>query len=204
MSHSDVPPSRGRKGERDLLQELIDDGDADAELLAEMASAFQGSRPPPPELRARLLDEVGMGGRLHRFADDVARLLDVDVARARALLDGVDDRGVWEDSPLPDVRLYHVDGGERVRGAITGFVRIDAEGVFPDHEHAGDEAVLVVQGRCRDSRDGRVLGPGDIGRMRPVDGIHRVEALPGPPLIYLAVVFEGIAIGGQRFGPDTM
>lgn len=187
-----------------LLRELMADGDVDDELLGRIAGAL-GARPDPgSQARRRLLDTVRGGGRLHRFAEQVADLLDIDVARARALLDGIDENHNWEASPLPNVRLYHVAGGDKVRGAITGFVRIDEGGVFPEHDHSGDETVLIVQGHCRDSHDGSILSPGDLARMTPSDGSHEVLALPGPALVYLAVVFEGIGIGGQRFGPSEL
>lgn len=187
-----------------LLRELLDEGELDEELLGRIAGALGPQAAPTADARRRLFETVSRGGRLHRFADRVAELLDVDVARARTLLDGIDDKDSWEASPLPNVRLYHVAGGSRVAGAITGFVRIPEGGVFPEHDHSGDETVLIVQGRCRDSHDGSILVPGDLARMTPSDGAHEVLALPGPALVYLAVVFEGIAIGGQHFGPDVL
>jgi quercetin dioxygenase-like cupin family protein len=188
---------------RALLRELVSDGAIDDELLAHIADAV-GTRAPDPSVKQRLFERVRAGGRLHRFADRVAEMLDIDVEGARGLLDGIDRPDNWEESPLPDVRLYHLDGGPKVQGAITGFVRIDSQGVFPEHDHTGPETVLIVQGRCRDTFDGRILGPGDVGRMAPDSGTHEVVALPGPPLVYLAVVFEGIRIGETKFGPDTM
>jgi quercetin dioxygenase-like cupin family protein len=184
-----------------LLDELCGEGDDEA-LLARLADLLPRT-PPDGSTRARLLTTVGRGGRLHRFAPEVARLLDITEERARALLDGVDDKKSWEASPLDNVTLYHVDGGPKTEGAITGFVRIDPGCVFPLHTHAGPETVLIVQGRCRDSRTGETLRPGDIGAVAPEDGAHEVLALPGPPLVYLAVVFTGIEVGDLKFTPES-
>lgn len=193
----------GEGNERDVLDELVADGELDRDLLSDIAGAL-ASRAADGAAKKRLLDRVKQGGRLHRFADTVAEMLDIDDATARTLLDGIDQRTSWEASPLDDVTLYHVEGGESVKGAITGFVRIPPGGVFPEHDHSGDEKVLIVQGHCRDTYDGRILAPGDIAGMSPSSGKHSVEALAGPPLVYLAVVFEGITVGGQKLGPYEM
>ena len=186
-----------------LLDELIAEGEIDHDLLAHIAGAL-ATNAPAPAIKQRLLARMAEGGRLHRFAERVAEMLYTDEATARRYLDAIDDDDSWEESPLPDVRLFHVSGGEQVSGAITGFVRIPAGGLFPEHDHTGNETVLVVQGRCLDTHDGRILGPGDMARMAPGLGAHQVEALPGPPLVYLAVVFEGITIGEQKFGPQVL
>ncbi len=189
--------------ERPLLGELVADGDVDHDLLSDIAGALDTGAPDVAQKR-RLLDRVRKGGRLHRFADRVAEMLYIDEPTARKFLDGVDRPDNWDDSPFPKVRLYHVDGGPEVREAITGFVRVPSGECFPEHDHSGNESVLILQGRCRDSYDGRILGPGDQARMAPGLGTHEVEALAGPPLVYLAVVFEGIRIGDWKLGPDVL
>jgi quercetin dioxygenase-like cupin family protein len=180
---------------------LLTEGEDDA-LLARLADILPRSS-PDNETRSRLLATVGQGGRLHRFSAEVARLLDITEARARELLDGVDDKQSWEASALTGVTLFHVQGGPKTEGAITGFVRVETDGCFPMHTHSGPETVLIVQGRCRDSRDGAILRPGDIGTISPDEGAHEVLALPGPPLVYLAVVFTGIAVGDLVFTPES-
>ncbi len=195
-SHDDAP---------DLVDELIADGDADHELVAKIADALApASTAATGDIRRRLLERVQQGGRLHRFASEVAEILDIDEDKAKALLDGIDKPANWEGSPLPDVGLYHLEGGEKVQGAITGFIRIDNCGVFPEHDHSGAETVLIVQGRCRDTSMDRILKPGDIALMSPKDGFHEVTALPGPPLVYLAVVFEGITIDGKLYTAEEI
>ena len=92
------------------------------------------------------------------------------------------------------MELLHVQGGRRVAGAITGFVRIEAGLAFPEHEHLGEEAVLIVAGRCEDA--GRIHQPGDIVRM-PASSRHSFRVCPGPDLVYLAVVQRGMRIGDR-------
>ena len=139
-------------------------------------------------------------GRLARFAAPVAKLLDVDDARAEALLDAIDDPASWSPNPLPGVTLYHFEGGEKVADCITGFTRIERGGAFPAHEHLGTEYVFVVQGRMRDAVSGEIFKPGDLSIMEPGTE-HHLEVLPGPELIYLVVIFEGISVMGIELRP---
>jgi putative transcriptional regulator len=167
-------------------------------LLAEVASLLHPVT-PSDALRARLMASAAQG-RLDRYRLQVARLLDIDEERASELLDGIDDPSSFEAGPLPGIDLFHVEGGETVDGAITGFIRIAPGGVFPHHEHLGHEYVLVVQGAFRDEESGEVYRPGDLSTMTPGTA-HELRVLPGPTLIYLAVVFEGVGIGGEAFRP---
>lgn len=108
------------------------------------------------------------------------------------LLD-VDRDGAWEPGPSPSCLLLHVEGGARVRDAVTGFVRIEPGGDFPEHEHLGDEVVLVLQGAFRDGD--RVVAAGEVARM-PAGSAHALEADGDLPLLYLAVIQRGVVIGG--------
>jgi quercetin dioxygenase-like cupin family protein len=176
----------------DFLREMMEAG-INLDSLAGLGGVLPHQR-PPDDLRLRLMQSL-RHGRLHRFAEQVAELLHVSVERARALIDGIDDPDVWERGPSDGVTLYHIDGGPEVADAITGFVRVEREQSFPEHSHLGDEAVLIMQGACRDSSNGEVHRPGDVVRTG-VGHAHGIDVLPGPKLIYLAVVFGGIDIDG--------
>lgn len=169
-----------------------------AATLAEVATMLRPVA-PPVALRARLMASLSKG-RLARFEGQVSKLLDIDTERAAELLDGIDEPTSFEPSPVPGVELYHVEGSEVVADAITGFVRIERGGIFPHHEHLGHEYVLVVQGAVRDTSSGEVFRPGDLATMTPGTA-HALEVLPGPAVVYLAVVFEGLGIGGDEFKP---
>jgi quercetin dioxygenase-like cupin family protein len=160
--------------------------------------------PAPPALRD-LLRGAPLGGRLHRFAEPLAQLMDVDLARARALLDHIDAPGAFEAGPFPglDITLCHVEGGPAVANAITGFVRVAPGLSFPEHEHLGEEHVLVLQGRLVERGTGLESGPGDIVT-RAAGTSHELSALPGgTDLLYLAVVQTGVKIGDAVMGPGS-
>lgn len=156
---------------------------------------------PAPSLRDALLSAARVEGRFDRFAPVVAELLDVSEARAIELLDGIAREDVWAGSPVPGVRLYHIEGGPKVAGAITGFVHMHAGTVFPEHRHLGDEAVLVVQGSFEDGVTGQVHRAGEVVRM-PASSAHDFRARPGPALVYMVVLEQGLQIGDAVIGPD--
>jgi len=170
---------------------------ADAEALARLAK--EGAA--PKGLRAKLLANATLEGRFDHHAARVAELLNLGEARARELLDGIGRAESWGVSPLPKVELFHIEGGPGTENAITGFVRIEAGAGFPEHEHLGDERVLIIQGSVEDLVSGEIHRPGDVARMSS-GTTHALSARPGPDLVYLSVVQTGIRIGEQVFGPD--
>lgn len=172
---------------------------ADAEALARLAEGGAA----PSGLRAKLLANATLEGRFDHHAASVAELLNLDEARAKALLDGIGRPESWQASPIPQVELFHVEGGPGTEAAITGFVRMPAGAGFPEHEHLGDEAVLIVQGSVLDSVSGAIHRPGDVARM-PSGTTHALQVRPGPDLVYLSVVHTGVKIGDHVFGPDDL
>lgn len=155
---------------------------------------------PPPELRARLLDDAVLPSRFSRFATQVAELLDVGLDKARELLARIDDPAAWSHE-LPGISFLWVEGGPRVANAVRGFVRVDAGLEFPHHEHLGDESILVLQGGFEDLERARVFRPGDVDHMSQGTS-HAFRVLSGgPDLLKLAVVQGGLRALGQTFLP---
>lgn len=180
---------------------LDEPGPNDAALARLLAALEPEPLEAPADLRAQLQAEARHEGRFDRFREIVAELMDVDLPAADALLDGIGDPASWEASPLPQVSLYHLQGGPAVENAITGFVRIRAGDEFPEHVHLGDEEVLVIQGSFVDGVSGAIFRAGDRAQMR-AGTRHDFRVRPGPDLIYLVVLQEGLTIGDQRFGPN--
>ncbi len=170
-----------------------------SDLLADLAADLP-TVTPSGSLRSRVLNAALPSGRFERFAAVTAELLDLPVQAARALLDRLGDGSVWGPGLTPAMQLFHVQGGAQVDGAITGFVRIESGSGFPDHEHLGDEQVLIIQGSCVDGA-GLVLKVGDRHHMSAGTS-HGLTVRPGPDLVYLAVVFGGIRIGEEDMRAD--
>jgi putative transcriptional regulator len=176
-------------------QELMQAADAFADLaLALPAEA------PPPALRARILDEV-KPPRLAAMIDKLASLFDVTRAKARALLDAVDDPASWMDGPVPDSWVMMADGaGPKVAGAFCGFVKMGPNVKWPAHRHLGREFMLVLEGGFK-QHDGVEVHPGDLHVMEE-GSAHGFTIFDDETCISAAVVFGGVAfdVPGMKLG----
>ncbi|MCC6624687.1 MAG: transcriptional regulator [Deltaproteobacteria bacterium] len=166
----------------------------DADVLAALAGAL-APMAPPPALRARILDATRAPGRLHRFADKLAAMLDVTIDKARELLDRAADASLWERELVPGMDALWVEGGPAVAGCIRGFARLRAGVAFPDHRHLGPETTLVLEGAMLES-GGATVRPGETLVMHE-GSEHNYRAAPGgTDLLFFVVVGQGIAFPG--------
>jgi putative transcriptional regulator len=147
---------------------------------------------PDPALRRRILASLDPTTRFEGFVARVAGLFDLPEARAREVLaagDAVQEQS-WVDAFVPGVRLFHLQGGERVAGADCGLVHL-APGVrFPAHRHLGREWTLSLAGSARED-GGEVWLPGDLVVREP-GSAHSFLALGDEPYLFAAVLFEGL------------
>jgi quercetin dioxygenase-like cupin family protein len=192
------------------LEAFSESDDANAQLSpGQLAAALSSDQPPTPapvpasELRARLMAALPDSGRFERFADAVSQLLDVDRPRAQHLLDQLDNRSLFAEM-MPGIELFWVEGGPRVANAVRGFVRVAAGLDFPEHEHFGEEQVLVLQGSFRDPSSDRIFRPGDISVMPKGSSHLHFVPLDGPDLLMLSVIQTGVAVGEQKFWPNEV
>jgi anti-sigma factor ChrR (cupin superfamily) len=169
-----------------------------AEALANLAMSLPRTA-PSPQVRERVLESISTTNRFEMFAAQVAELIDVTVDKARELVGRIDDAKSWMATHVAGVFSYDLPVGPAVADAVVGFVKLHPGGVFPDHEHMGDEAMLVVQGSCIDS-SGTVIRRGDLIRM-PAGTHHDLKAQPGPDFIYLGIAYKGFVMGGQHIKP---
>ena len=96
-----------------------------AELQAALADLAYVLEPvtPSADTRDRLLGS-SKGGRFAQFAEKVAKIFDVTLARAQELLNWIDDPSKWEAGPLEGTALIHFPAGPACAGADNGFVRV--------------------------------------------------------------------------------
>ena len=166
--------------------------------LAALALTLPPQR-PDPALRGRVLASIAAQSRFARFSQAVGRLLGLNVARAQALLDKIDDAASWVSSAAPGVALYHLEGQGVPATAVVGFIRVRPGDSFPLHEHVGEEVLFVVQGAYRDSRGMRQRTGDEVHN--PPGSRHALTALPGPDLIFLSVAYDGVKIGDELYAP---
>lgn len=164
----------------------------DEEGLCALALALPPEE-PPPGLRERILAALPRASRFETFLDRVARMIDLGTDAVRDLLAKIDDPAGWEAGP-PPARLYHLPYGPALAGVDVGFVHVPAGAAFPHHRHLGEERVLVLQGGFLDS-DGTIVRRGETS-FKEAGSDHAFTALPGPDLVYLVVIVQGVEIDG--------
>jgi hypothetical protein len=132
-----------------------------------------------------------VSGAPHRYAPffrRAAELFDLSENDVIANLARLGDARNWKWSGLPGVTMLVVRGGPAVGSAMTRLFRIDPGGLFPRHQHLGEERVLVLEGRYEDSK-GMVHRAGEL-REWPAGSDHYLKAEGSSPCI-LACVADG-------------
>lgn len=167
------------------------------EALALLLLPDAASRAPG---RGRLLGTLTPLNRFALHVSSLVELLRLPLETVEDLVSRIDVEESWEPGPFPGLSLYHLPRSPELQDCIVGFVKLGAGLPFPEHEHHGEETVLVVQGTIHDS-GGLSLGIGDICRM-PEGTSHQFSAGAQCDLIYLAIVRNGISVGGKLIGPD--
>ena len=191
--------TRSKSNEPDAFWRDVPDGTG-ADLGFACLSDTLTPVTPSDGLRERMLGAALPEDRLARYADRIAELLEIDVAAARALIARIDDPSAWFDF-LPGIALLPAPGGPAVQNALRGFVRVRAGVEFPEHEHLGAEAVMIMQGYYADGVTGDVFGPGDVPQ-HAERSQHSFRVLAdGPDLLGLVVAQGGLRAQGQTFLP---
>lgn len=186
-----------------LLETFLSEASAEPDRLdaAEVLALTAEPVPVSPALAERLARSLDVTHRFDDLEALVAEIGDLPIDRARALLLSLDAPETrWDPGPGEGIELLHFAGGPKVAGAVTGVVR-HAPGVrFPEHDHVGNETVLVLQGECVDD-DGSIYRAGDVAPRGP-GSPHSYRAVGPLPLLTLAVVHGGVIVGGEVYGPS--
>lgn len=181
--------------ERDALEAHVAGCPRCARELMQAADAFAAlalalpAEPPPTALRARLLDEA-RPPRLHAMLDKLAALFDVSRAKARALLDKLDDPREWQPGPVEQSWIIFAEAGPRAAGAFVGFVKMGKSVRWPMHRHVGVEEMLVLDGGFRQD-DGVEVHPGDLHVM-PDGSRHRFDIFDDEDCVSAVVIRGGV------------
>jgi putative transcriptional regulator len=144
---------------------------------------------PPDSVRDRLLASTKRRGKYGIFADRIARLFDLTVADAEALMRRIEEPDAWAPFLVDGLEMIPVTPGPRCVGAMATLVRIQPGTRFPDHTHRGEETMLVLDGGFREpSPRGEEVWRGDE-LLRGEGTEHALVGLPGVPCIAAAVIF---------------
>jgi anti-sigma factor ChrR (cupin superfamily) len=164
----------------------------DASALAALASALQPEQ-AAGALRSRVLASAGAEGRYGRFADRLARLLDLPVDAARTLLAEVEAGVGFQPTPWPGLEMRVVAVGPAFPAAQAAISRLAPGAAFPRHGHVDEEVTLVLEGGLVDD-DGVEVWRGEELYERPGTD-HAPVALPRGPCIAATVAYGGIVLG---------
>jgi len=126
-------------------------GSIETSRAAVALAAAAAAEAPSGGLRARLVGSVSRGGKFGIFADRLARLFDISIEAAEALVAKIEAGQSWKQGPAPGVEWLGVKAGPRLAGAVAAIGRLQPGARFPKHGHVGDETTLVMQGGFRDS-----------------------------------------------------
>jgi putative transcriptional regulator len=160
-----------------------------ADAFAALALALPAEA-PPAALRARILD-AARPPRLQAMVDKLASLFDVGRAKARELLERIDNPAEWMPGPVESSWVMMADGcGPRVAGAFCGFVKMGPSVKWPRHTHLGREYMLVLEGGFKQD-DGVEVHPGDVHVMEE-GSVHNFTIFDDETCISAAVVNGGV------------
>ena len=175
--------------------ELCDAGAAPGEIaatrdaLAALAVAGSSPRPPPSALRDRLVASRSRSGKYGIFADRIARLFDLTMPDAEALMTRLEEPSAWMPFLVDGLELIGVETGPKCAGAIATVVKLEPGTRFPEHAHNGEETMVVLDGGFHEP----LPGGEEVWRGEEIfrdDGTeHHLVALPGVPCIAAVVIF---------------
>ena len=166
--------------------------DADVAVTKDAVAAIgltTKAEAPPGGLRERVLASHQRQGRYGVFADRIARLFDLPLADAEALMKRIEQPSEWTAFLVEGLEMIPVTAGPKRAGAIATLVRIQPGAKFPEHAHRGDETMLVLDGGFREPADGgeEVWRGDEIFRDDGTE--HALLALPGVPCVAAVLIF---------------
>jgi putative transcriptional regulator len=164
--------------------------DEAALLYGLAAAAASAPAPPGAGLRTRMIASAGRDGRYGKFADRLARLFDVPVARAEELLRRIEDPAVFVPFLTPGVAMFPVTPGAAYAGAVAAIGLLAPGTVFPHHAHVGDEVTLVLDGGFRDE-DGREIWRGEE-LYKPAGSDHEFVVIGERPCVAAVLALGGV------------
>lgn len=162
------------------------DDELDPLVLDALASALEPAAAPAHGLRARLFGHITGRERFSPFLDRLITLFDLPEADTRREIEAINDPDAEWEPMLDGCRFRDFDGGPALGDAHAGLIRLEPGAVFPNHRHVGEERMLLLQGRVRDT-EGNEYRAGDW--IVSADGsAHEMLAIGDEEVIYAAVV----------------
>ena len=185
-----LSPSAIARGVAAEAADEVAEGRVALEAIARSVSAA----PVPAGLRGRIMASAVLGGRYGKYADRIARMFDVSLDDARALLVRAEDPASFGPGPVPNTTWLFIKPGPRFAGALAAIGRLEPGAAVPDHAHGGGETTLVLEGGFVEDGSGEEVWRGDE-LFKPEGSAHSFRVIGDAPCV--AAV---IALGGVKFG----
>src|SRR5258708_2052795 len=110
------------------------DDEEEALFYRVAGAAVMDSQGSGARVRDRLMRSLARGGTYGKFADRVARLFEIPVERAVALLAHIEDPGAFRPFMARGIGMSPVAPGPSLAGATAAFGRLIPGTRFPRHE----------------------------------------------------------------------
>src|SRR5438105_10943616 len=122
--------------------------------LAAVALAAAEPGAQSAALKSRLAASMARQSRSARFGifvDRLARLFDISLEAAEALVAKIEAGTSWKPGPAEGIHWMGVKAGPKFSGAgaVAAIGRLQPGARFPRHEHVGEETTLVLTGGFR-------------------------------------------------------
>lgn len=162
------------------------DDQLDVRVLDALTRALEPTSPPAAGLRARLFGRIGGRDRYLPFLDRLITLFDLPEPETQREIDALTDPSAEWEALVDGCSFRDFEGGPALGEAHAGLIRLQPGATFPNHRHVGEERILLLQGRVRDTA-GNEYRAGDT--LVSADGTeHEMIAVGDEEVIYAAVV----------------
>lgn len=191
---------RSPDDDKELKKLLVSKG-ADTKLAAisqqlENIALSTPSVKPSTQLKDSIFSHIEKTG-IEKFSGLINRLtsfFQLPVSRIKEVLETTNDTNlsVWDKTTIEGAYLHHFKAGGNLSGAHCGLIYLEPGNEITEHEHLGEEQMLVLQGEVTTS-DGKTY---QVGEIAISDGgtSHTLTAGKNS-----ACIFAVIANGGVDF-----
>ncbi len=120
---------------------------------------------PSNKLKQSLFAHLEKSGaeKFSGFIPRLSRFFNLSTERIKEILDSVKDVNLplWDKAMIEGAYLHHFKAGGEISEAHCGLIYLEPGTQITEHEHLGEEKMLVIQGEVTTS-DGKTYLPGEV------------------------------------------
>lgn len=156
-----------KKETSDFKNKLVADPDLDQDLeemqiILELIALAEKPMMPSDNVKRSIEATLDVSSPFHGYIERFMRLFDLQRKEVDELFGKLVNKPeeIFSACGIPKTSLYYFNGGPKVADATCGLIKVEANSIFPAHQHTGKEWVLILQGTAID-RSGKAYFPGD-------------------------------------------